>query len=482
MPTFRRLLVGLLLAGATGRAQPSLPPAPATPPLDPSASDPISAPRRTADQLGQLLAPIALYPDALIALILPAATAPADIVLAARQWRDTGGDRSQVEHRAWDESVKSLTYYPDVLQWMDENLEWTKQVGEAFLEQPAEVMQAVQRLRAQARAAGTLVDTPQQLVIAEPEVIRIVPAQPETIYVPYYEPALVFLPEPVWYGSPRVTFGVGLAVGSWLAFECDWRRHTIWVGDRHRHWSGHDWRRPVVPFPTFGPGYARQPGVRPWRPPPPSLRPPRTHPYRPTTEILRPGPATSPLARHSPVPPAGPSAHRPVPAPAFPRRSTPPPVSTSERSVPRYAHGSAGAAAEAGPNRPGVTVTPGTPTAATRRNPSERRPATAPESTVASPSRRSVPPEARATPASTPTRPQVSPPDSAPRHSVNPHRPSRSSPPTGLSAPGSPSTQTRPATPPATASTAAPVPAPARREGEGERSVGRRPANEQNQR
>jgi len=281
MPTLRSLLLCLLIAGTGGRAQTSPPPAPSAPPPDTVALESTAAPQRTADQLEQLLAPIALYPDALVALILPAATAPADLVLAARQLRESGDDRSQIEHRAWDESVKSLTHYPDVLKWMDENLEWTKQVGEAFIAQPADVMQAVQRLRAQARAAGTLVDTPQQLVISEPGAIRIVPAQPDTIYVPYYEPALVFLPEPVWYGHPRVTFSLGLAVGSWLAFDCDWRRHTIWVGNRHRRWSGHDWRRPVVPIPAFGPGYSRHPEVRPWRPPPPAVRPPRAHAYRP---------------------------------------------------------------------------------------------------------------------------------------------------------------------------------------------------------
>lgn len=153
---------------------------------------------RTAAELEQLLGPIALYPDALIALILPASTAPADVVLAARQLRANPGDLSQIESRSWEESVKSLARYPEVLKWMDENLEWTKQVGEAFLVQSAEVMNALQRLRAKARAAGTLVDTPQQQIIASSDVIRIVPVQRDRIFVPSYDPTVVYVPGPTY--------------------------------------------------------------------------------------------------------------------------------------------------------------------------------------------------------------------------------------------------------------------------------------------
>lgn len=252
-----------------------------------TAGAPASA-RRAPEELEKLLAPIALYPDALIAIILPAATAPADVVLAARHVRDNPGDPSQIEHRAWDESVKSLTHYPAVLAWMDENLDWTKQVGEAFVEQPAEVMQAMQRLRAQARAAGTLVDTPQQQVIAEADVIRIVPAQPDVIYVPYYEPEVVFVTRPYYgYVSPRpfFSFGAGVAVGSWLAFECDWRRNTIWIGNRHRPWTHHDWRRPLVVAPPIGSAYVRTPEVRHWRPSPQTVRPNFRPAPRPSTPV-----------------------------------------------------------------------------------------------------------------------------------------------------------------------------------------------------
>src|SRR5687768_3596237 len=154
-------------------------------------------------------------------------------------------------------------------------------------------MQAVQRLRAKARAAGTLADTPQQQVITEQQVIRIVPAQPDVIYVPHYEPEVVFVDRPIYYGRPFLTFGVGVAVGSWLAYDCDWRRRTIWIGNRHRRWTGHDWRHPVEPI-SPGHGFTRRPEVRQWCPP---AHPPRAsfsyshttaHRHRPT--VVRPTP------------------------------------------------------------------------------------------------------------------------------------------------------------------------------------------------
>lgn len=296
-------LAWLLLIGASAPAQSpdQPPPVSDTVPLTSFANV-----RRTPEELEQLLAPIALYPDALIALLLPASTAPADIVLAARHLRDSGNDRSQVEHRAWDESVKSLTHYPILLTWMDDNLQWTKQVGEAFAEQPADVMQAIQRLRAQARATGTLIDTPQQQIVADSEIIRIVPVQPDTIYVPYYEPSVVFVREPLAWGRPYMTFGMGLPVGAWLAFDFDWRRHTIWVGNRHRRWTGHDWRHPVVPIPVVAPTYARHTDVRPWRPPAPSTRFAHPAPYRPATSSVGfaplPPPASRTFAANAPAP------------------------------------------------------------------------------------------------------------------------------------------------------------------------------------
>lgn len=188
------------------------------------------------EELNRLLAPIALYPDALIALILPASTVPSDVVLGAR-FLQANGDPNFVENQAWDESVKSLTRYPEVLAWMDQNLEWTSSVGEAFVEQPADVMNAIQALRRQAKVAGNLQDTPEQKVIVEEEGIRIVPADPQVIFVPQYDPEVVYVQS--YSQVPVLTFGVGFAVGPWLVYDFDWNRRCLYHGPWHG-WE-HDW-------------------------------------------------------------------------------------------------------------------------------------------------------------------------------------------------------------------------------------------------
>jgi len=235
------ILLGSFLPGSL-RAQAQPPPAP------PAAAE--TAPQKlTQEQLNQLFAPIALYPDALIALILPASTVPSDLVLAAR-FLSSNGDPAQVANQPWDDSVKSLVRYPDVVKWMDQNLEWTTQVGEAFLDQPADVMNSIQQLRAQARAAGNLIDTPQQRIVEQETYIRIVPAEPEVIYVPQYDPEVVYVQayEPYPYApypyapyfGPALTFGIGFAVGPWLNYDCDWPRRRVCVGDWNPRWN-HDW-------------------------------------------------------------------------------------------------------------------------------------------------------------------------------------------------------------------------------------------------
>lgn len=190
----------------------------------------------TQDDLKELLGPIALYPDALIALILPASTVPSDVVLGSR-YVEAKGDPSMAGNQPWDDSVKSLAYYPDVLTWMNENLEWTASVGEAFMDQPADVMNAIQSLRAQARASGALADTPQQKVVVQEEMIRIIPADPEVIYVPQYDPEVIFVDSYSPGYTPFITFGFGFAVGSWMNYDCDWGRRGVYRGD----WIG--WNR-----------------------------------------------------------------------------------------------------------------------------------------------------------------------------------------------------------------------------------------------
>lgn len=218
-----RWFIGCLLIGMLPITSPAQ-----TPPPAPQ----VAQVKLTPQELSQLLSPIALYPDALIALILPAATVPSDVVLGARYLAGSG-DPATVESQGWDESVKSLIRYPEVLSWMDQNLDWTASVGEAFMSQPADVMNAIQALRAQARAAGTLVDTPEQKIVQEEEYIRIIPADPEIIYVPQYDPQIVYVQS---YTPAIITFGVGFAVGSWLNYDFDWRQRCIYRGQ----WRGWD--------------------------------------------------------------------------------------------------------------------------------------------------------------------------------------------------------------------------------------------------
>ncbi|MEO6568823.1 MAG: DUF3300 domain-containing protein [Opitutaceae bacterium] len=246
----------------------------------------------SAEQLDQLLGPIALYPDALIALILPAATVPSDVVLAGRYLAGEGVGPPQIDDQSWDDSVKALAHYPTVVTWMDQNLAWTKQLGEAFIAQPAEVMKSIQRLRSAARAAGTLVDTPQQQVITQSETISIVPADRDVIYVPYYDPDMVYIRRPGYlYGSSFFSFSVGYPVGFWLGYNLDWQRRNIWIVDRHereRYWrEQRDWRRPSF---AVGSTWTNDTWRRPWTPNPNYVRPPQPQYRRSAPVVTRPTP------------------------------------------------------------------------------------------------------------------------------------------------------------------------------------------------
>ena len=168
---------------------------------------------------------------------------PADLVLAAR-YIASNGDPAQIANQPWDDSVKSLVRYPDVLKWMDQNLEWTTALGDAFLDQPADVMNSIQALRAEAIAAGNLTDTPQQRVVREKTCVRIVPAEPEVIYVPQYDPEVVYVQPYSEDVGPLLTFSAGFAVGSWLNYDCDWDRRGIYVGQWRPGWNqNRNWDR-----------------------------------------------------------------------------------------------------------------------------------------------------------------------------------------------------------------------------------------------
>jgi hypothetical protein len=172
-----------------------------------------------AAQLDQLLGQIALYPDPLIAEILPASTLPTQIVLAVR-YIVGGGDPNQIAQQPWDASVQAMARYPAVLKWMDDNLNWTTELGQAFLNQQPDVMASIQHLRATASKLGNLQSSPQQQVITDGSDIEIVPADPQVIYVPVYQPDQVYYDAP--FGSPFITFGIGWPIGAWLDYDCDW--------------------------------------------------------------------------------------------------------------------------------------------------------------------------------------------------------------------------------------------------------------------
>jgi len=265
------------------------------------------------DTLKKLVGPIALYPDPLIALVLPASTMPADLAAAA-QYLAGNGDPSQVDNQPWDPSVRGLAHYPTVLEWMAQNPDWTQSLGAAFASDPSGVMNAIQQLRAMAKAAGTLSDTPQQQIVDEGGSIAIEPADPDVIYVPSYDPDVVFAGNPYdGYGGPYLTFGIGYPVGFWLGYGFDWDRHALWFGDWRNWHNGGGWGHPVFPGQR---GYVSAAYDHPWRP---SANAPQARfSLSEHAAIARPGPM--------PGAPRAPEAERRVPAaPAFDSRAAPSP-------------------------------------------------------------------------------------------------------------------------------------------------------------
>jgi hypothetical protein len=235
------------------------------------------------EELEQMVAPIALYPDPLLAQVLMSSTYPLEIVEAAR-WRKANpsvtGDAvaAALESQDWDPSVKSIATFPDVLAMMDEKLDWTQKLGDAFLAQQAEVMAAVQKLRAKANAEGTLMSSKEQIVTVEPApaaapapaveaaaaapatqtttIIKIEPADPEIVYVPTYNPTIVYgawpypaYPPYYYYppmyppGAAFFSFTAGVIIGGAFWGNCNWgssdidinvnRNTNINTGDRN---------------------------------------------------------------------------------------------------------------------------------------------------------------------------------------------------------------------------------------------------------
>ena len=230
------------------------------------------------EQLDQMIAPIALYPDDLLVQVLMAATYPLEVVQAAR-WAQVnaglGGDQLAIalEQQDWDPSVKSLVNFPSVLQMMNDRLDWTQQLGDAFLGQEEQVMATVQQLRQRAQAQGNLVTTSEESVIVDPQSqqIMIEPAVPQVVYVPVYDPMIVFGPwwwpayRPYYY-HPRgvvvsrgvIGFGLGIRIGTpwgyaWGGFN--WHGHNVVINvNRNVQINNHIDRNRYVSHVTAGSG------------------------------------------------------------------------------------------------------------------------------------------------------------------------------------------------------------------------------------
>jgi hypothetical protein len=205
----------------------------------------------TQAELDQMLAPVALYPDALLSQVLMASTYPLDVVEAARWTRahpGLQGDEavSRVAGEDWDPSVKSLVAFPDLLQRMDGRLEWTRGLGEAFLEQEPHVMETVQRLRRRAESAGHLLPDGRLRALADGDTIVIEQADPRVVVVPYYDPWVVYgawgwpaYPPVAW--SSWSTVVVGVSAGFFFG-GIDWHHRHVKVVHAHSHYVRH---RPI---------------------------------------------------------------------------------------------------------------------------------------------------------------------------------------------------------------------------------------------
>jgi uncharacterized membrane protein YgcG len=203
------------------------------------------------EEIEQLVAPIALYPDSLLAQVFMASTYPLEVVEAARWSKANSGVKGKaleaaMQKQTWDASVKSLTAFPPVLEMLNEKLDWTQKLGDAFLAQQADVMDAVQRLRAKAKSEGNLETNKEQKVIVEEvppaagaggdqtTIVKIEPADPQVVYVPTYNPTVVYgtWPYPAYPPAPYyppgylatsiLSFGVGMAAGAALWGGCNW--------------------------------------------------------------------------------------------------------------------------------------------------------------------------------------------------------------------------------------------------------------------
>jgi hypothetical protein len=237
----------------------------AAPPEDQSGApaDQAAYANLSKDQLDRLVAPIALYPDALVAQVLTASTFPSEIVdaenwMKAHPGLSTDDLANQVNSQTWDPSVKALTEYPSVLSNLASNLGWTSELGDAYYNQPEDVQKAVQEMRKKAQKVGNLHSTPQEDVQEQDGAVTIEPTNPQVVYVPEYDPWAVYgypiAPWPywvdvpgVWWGGPGLYFGFGFPIAPFFGFGWGWGG---WGMGWH-HWGG--------AFYHGGPYYGRGP-------------------------------------------------------------------------------------------------------------------------------------------------------------------------------------------------------------------------------
>jgi hypothetical protein len=272
------VLCAVILPWAAASAQTPFPPSSAPPSLPP-AQEPASAPLLSPEQLDNLVAPIALYPDPLLGQVLAASTYPLEIVEAQQWLQQNSGLRGQqlieaARQQNWDPSVGALVAFPDAMALLTRDIRWTTDLGNAFLAQQADVMAAIQRMRGRAQQGGTLQSTSQQIVTSQPvsggpPAIQIQPTDPQVIYVPQYNPVYVWGPPvygaypPLWYPSVNlgVLFGPAIFLGSLFAgfltwggwgWALNWLVHGLFLNGLFFHHFG---------FAGFGGGFS---GITAW--------------------------------------------------------------------------------------------------------------------------------------------------------------------------------------------------------------------------
>ena len=197
------------------------------------------------NEVRNLVAPIALYPDPLLAILLPASTYLDQVFEAQRM--NLGNNERAIDEQNWDISVKALAHYPSLLRMMSDDPDWATALGQVYVEQPQDVMDAIQMLREEARANGVLRSNREQRVYLEGNYVRIVPEQTNIIYIPQYDPDVVYVQQRRDNNQDLLLFSLGLIIGSWLSNDTDWAHHRVY----NHGWHGGGWIARARPHVTI---------------------------------------------------------------------------------------------------------------------------------------------------------------------------------------------------------------------------------------